>query len=298
MTRKLGLALGGGGARGLAHLGALLALDEASIPVSMIAGTSMGAAMGATMAIGADLKMVRGVLESIDLNELLQVTDSTLREMQKIIGRSVMEYVRGSPWREQGASPHDLARLCELFSLLTANKRFEDALIPFAAVAADLETGERVVIRHGRIAEAVTASTAVPGVFSPVARDGRYLIDGGIVEKLPVDAVIELGAEVVLAVDTGAPLDREVETCLDAILQSQRATSQHLTGLQLTRARERLGERLLVLRPDVGWIKMFGFEHTQEAIQAGEEVVRAHLDDIRELVADRPAAASPSRSGS
>ncbi len=298
MTRKLGLALGGGGARGLAHLGVLLALEDAEIPVSMIAGTSMGAAMGATMAVGADLKMVRGVLESIDLNDLLQVTDSTLREVQKIIGRSVMEYVRGSPWREQGASPHDLARLCELFSLLTAKKRFEDTLIPFAAVAADLETGERVVLRHGRIAEAVTASTAVPGVFSPVARDGRYLIDGGIVEKLPVDVVLELGAEVVLAVDTGAPLDREVETCLDAILQSQRATSQYLTGLQLTRAHERLGERLLVLRPNVGWIKMFGFEHTQEAIQAGEEIVRARLDDIREMLVDRPSAVSPSRSES
>jgi NTE family protein len=295
MTRKLGLALGGGGARGLAHLGVLLALDEAGIPVSMIAGTSMGAAIGASKAIGADLTMVRKLLETIDLNELLQVTDSALRELQKIIGRSVMDYVRGSPWREEGASPHDLARLNELFSLLTANKRFEDTLIPFAAVAADLETGERVVLRHGKLASAISASTAVPGIFSPVARDGRFLIDGGIVEKLPIDAVTAMGAEAVLAVDTGAPLDREVETCLDAILQSQRATSQHLTNLQLTRARERLGDRLVVLRPDVGWIKMFGFAHTKEAIQAGEEVVRAHLDDVQEVLADPSAVPSPPR---
>jgi NTE family protein len=285
MTRKLGLALGGGGARGLAHLGVLLALDEAEIPVSMIAGASMGAAMGATRAIGADLRMVRRVLESIDLNELLQVTDSTLRELQKIIGRSVMEYVRGgSPWREEGAAPHDLARLYELFSLLTANKDFEDTLIPFAAVAADLETGERVVLRHGKLATAITASTSVPGVFSPVAVDDRYLIDGGILEKLPVEVVIEMGADAILAVDTGAPLNRKIETCLDAILQSQRATSQYLTHLQLARARERLGERLLVLRPDVGWIKMFGFEHTSQAIQAGDEAVRAHLDDLRRML--------------
>ena len=295
MTRKLGLALGGGGARGLAHLGVLLALDDADIPVSMIAGTSMGAAMGATKAVGADLTMVRGVLESIDLNDLLQVTDSTLREVQKIIGRSVMEYVRGSPWREEGATPHDLARLCELFSLLTASKHFEDTQIPFAAVAADLETGERVVLQHGKIANAITASTAVPGVFSPVAMDDRYLIDGGIIEKLPVDTVIEMGAEAVLAVDTGAPLDRKVETCLDAILQSQRATSRYLTGLQMASAGERLGDRLLVVRPDVGWIKMFGFEHAQEAIQAGEEAVRARLDDVRRMIDD---SASSSSSGS
>jgi NTE family protein len=292
LVRKLGLALGGGGARGLAHLGVLLALDEAGIPISMIAGTSMGAAMGATKAIGANLEMVRRVLESIDLNELLQVTDSTLRELQKIIGRSMMEYVRGSPWREEGASPHDLARLNELFSLLTANKGFEDTLIPFAAVAADLETGERVVLQHGKIASAITASTAVPGVFSPVALDGRYLIDGGILEKLPVDVVRDMGGEAILAVDTSAPLDREIGTCLDAILQSQRATSQYLTSLQMARAREELGERLLVLRPEVGWIRMFGFEHTEEAIQAGEESVRTHLDDLRAILVDHGEAPS------
>ncbi len=288
MTCKLGLALGGGGARGLAHLGVLIALDEARIPIFAIAGTSMGAAMGAAHAIGSDLNIVRGVLETIDLNELLGVTDSTLRELQRIISRSVMDYVRGSPWREEGASPHDLARLCELFSLLTAGKRFEDTLIPFAVVAADLESGERVVLDTGRLADAITASTAVPGVFSPVARDGRYLIDGGILDKLPVDVVADRGADAILAVDTGAPLNREVETCLDALLQSQRATSQYLTNLQLEHARSRHGERLLVLRPEVGWIKMFGFDHAKEAIQAGVDVVRAHLDDIRLMLTEPP----------
>ena len=281
MMRKLGLALGGGGARGLAHLGALLALDEAGIPVSMISGTSMGAVMGAAKAIGADLTMLRRVLEMIDLNELLQVTDSTLRELQKLIGRSVMEYVRGSQWREEDAVPHDLARLRELFSLLTAQKTFEDTQIPFAAVAADLETGERVVLRTGSLASALTASTSIPGIFSPVAHDGRYLIDGGVLEKLPVDTVLDLGAEAVLAIDTGAPLDRVVGTCLDALLQSQRATSRFLTGIQLDLARVRLGDRLVVVCPDVGSIRMFGFEHTAEAIQAGADGVRARLDDIR-----------------
>jgi len=288
--RKLGLALGGGGARGLAHLGVLLALDKAQIPIAMIAGTSMGAAMGAAKAIGADLKLLRRVVETLDLNELLQVSDSAVREVQKLIGRSMMEYVRGSsPWRAEDAVPHDLARLCELFSLFTAQKSFADIRLPFAAVAADLETGERVVLRTGDLATAITASTSVPGVFSPVARDGRFLIDGGILEKLPVDTVVEMGAEAVLAVDTGAPLTRKVETCLDAILQSERATSQYLTGIQLRLARERLGRHLVVIRPNVGWIRMFEFDHAAEAIQAGEEAVRAHLDDIRDALFDEPA---------
>lgn len=289
MTHKLGLALGGGGARGLAHLGALIALQEAEIPVAMIAGTSMGAAMGAARSVGADLKRMAQVLELLDLNELLQVSDSTVRELQKILGRSMVEYVRGSAWREENSEPHDLARLRELFRLLTAGKHFEESNIPFAAVAADLETGERVILNEGLLCDAVVASTSVPGVFTPVLCDGQLLIDGGVVDKLPVDVAIDMGADAVIAIDTGAPLNREITTCLDAVLQAQRVTSYQLTNLQLVLAAERLKARLIVIQPDVGWIRMFAFEHTKEAIQAGKDAVSAHLDEIRDLVGlDRP----------
>jgi len=288
MSRTLGLALGGGGARGLAHLGVLIALEEANIPVSMIAGTSMGAVMGAAKSVDADLKLIAKVLETVDLNEMLQVTDSTVREVQKLLGRSMVEYVRGSAWREEDAKPHDLRRLRELFCLLTANKRFSDGEIPFAAVAANLETGERVVLREGALCNAVVASTSVPGVFSPVAYDGQYLIDGGVVDKLPVDVVIDMGADAVIAVDTGAPLDRDISTCVDALLQTQRVTSHQLTTLQLKMAEAQLKGDLVVIRPDVGWIRMFAFEHTQAAIQAGKDAVLAHLDAIRALVEPAP----------
>jgi NTE family protein len=284
MSLKLGLALGGGGARGLAHLGVLIALEDAGIPVSMIAGTSMGAVMGAAKSVGADLPLIAKVLESVDLNDMLQVSDSTVREVQKIVGRSMVEYVRGSAWREEDATPHDLIRLRELFRLLTANKRFSDCEIPYAAVAANLETGERVVLREGLLCDAVVASASVPGVFSPVACDGQFLIDGGVVDKLPVDVVIDMGADAVIAVDTGAPLDRDVSTCTDALLQTQRVTSHQLTKLQITVAAERLRGNLIVIQPDVGWIRMFAFEHTQAAIQEGKDAVLAHLDDIRTLV--------------
>jgi len=279
--KRLGLALGGGGARGLAHLGVLIALEEEGIGIEALAGTSMGAVIGAAKAIGADLERLRVLLSLIDINQLLQVTDSTIRELQRILGRSMMEYVRGSTWKEEGARPHDLARLNELFSLLTANKSFADTVIPFAAVAADVRTGERIVLREGRLADALTASAAVPGIFSPVISDGRYLVDGGIVDKIPVDAVIEMGAEAVIAVDTGAPLDRRISTCLDALLQAQRVTSHHLSRLQLERAHARLDGRLLVLRPDVETIKMFDFNRGEEAVRAGIEAVHASLERIR-----------------
>ncbi len=284
MDRRIGLALGGGGARGLAHLGVLIELEQVGVPIHAIAGTSMGAALGAARAIGANLHLLARLLTTLDLNALLQVTDNTLREVQKIVGRGMVEYVRGAAWRTEDAIPQDLVRLNELFSLLTARKTFEETLVPLAVVATDVETGQAVVINHGSISRAVTASTAVPGIFSPVAYEGRFLIDGGIVDKLPVDVVIEMGATAVIAVDTGAPLTRRVETQIEAILQAQRSTSKHLTQMQLEAARRRLEDRLVVLRPDVGWIRMFAFEYAEEAIQAGRASVSAHLDDLNELL--------------
>ncbi len=290
MDRRIGLALGGGGARGLAHLGVLIGLDEAGVPIDVIAGTSMGAALGAARAIGANLQLLAKLLATLDLNALLQVSDNTLREVQKIVRRSMVEYVRGSAWRADDASPPDLARMDELFSLFTAGKTFEQSVVPLAVVATDVETGQRVVLDRGPIYRALTASTAVPGIFSPVAYEGRFLIDGGIVDKVPVDVVIDMGASAVIAVDTGAPIARRIETQLEAILQSQRATSKHLTQMQLEAARQRLEGRLVTLRPDVGWIRMFAFEYAEDAIQAGRASVSAHLDELLELAgnAKRP----------
>jgi NTE family protein len=113
------------------------------------------------------------------------------------------------------------------------------------------------------------------------------LIDGGVVDKLPADVAIELGANAVIAVDTGAPPTRPAETYIDAILQAQRATSAKLTELQLEFARQRVNGRLLVLRPDVSWIRMFEFHYSHAAIQAGRDVVRAHLDQIHALCVAR-----------
>jgi NTE family protein len=244
----------------------------------------MGAVFGAARALGANLPLLAQLLATLDLNTMLQITDNTVREVQKIVGRGLVEYVRGAAWRGEGANPPDLARLRELFSLLTARKTFAEALIPLAVVAADVETGQQVVLQQGTIADALTASTAVPGIFSPVAANGRYLIDGGIVNKVPVDVAIEMGANAVLAVDTGAPLTRRIETQIEALLQAQRSTSKHLTQMQLDLARRRLDDRLVVLRPDVGWIRLFAFEYAEEAIQAGRASVSAHLDRLDDLL--------------
>ena len=281
--RKIGLALGGGGARGFAHLGVIIALAENDIPLDFISGTSMGAVIGAARAIGTDLDHLSSLLACLDINELLQVSESTIREVQKAIGRGLIEYVRGSDWHTNDGCPQDLARIYELFSLLTANKEFSDTVIPFAVVAADLETGERVVLTEGKLYKAVTASTAIPGIFSPVSHQGRYLIDGGVIDKVPASVTIDMGAEVVIAVDTGAPLTRSIKTTLDSLLQSQRVTSHELTCLQMEKARQRVDGRFILLRPKVGWITMLDFKHVTEAIDAGKEEAYAHMDEIKKL---------------
>ena len=280
---KVGVALGGGGARGFAHLGVLIALEENGIPTDLITGTSMGAAVGAAKALGMDLKKLARLLGSLDLNDLFHVSGSTLREIQRAVGRGMVEYMRGTSWREEETAPEKLARMYEFFSLLTAKRSFSDTVIPFAVVAADLESGERVVLDQGKIYQAVTASAAVPGVFYPVRHGGRFLVDGGLVEKVPANAAIDMGAQAVIAVDAGAPLSHRVDTSLDALLQAERIISQQLQALQLERARNRVGGQLILLQPDVHWINMLGFEHITEAIAAGQKEALAHLEEITEL---------------
>jgi NTE family protein len=281
--QKIGIALGGGGARGFAHLGVLLALEENGIPIDIITGTSMGAGVGVAKAIGMDLGKLQRLLSCLNLNSLLQISDSTLREVQRAIGRGMVEYVRGPSWREGEPTPESLARMYELFSLLTANKSFSDVEIPFAAVAADLENGERVVLTEGKLSQAVAASAAIPGIFSPVLRDGRYLIDGGVIDKIPANVAIDMGAEVVIAVDTSAPTTRSVNTSLDVLLQAQRITSQRLTAIQLEQARDRLDGRFLLLHPAVSGITMLAFERLPQAVQAGRDEALAHMDEIKRL---------------
>jgi len=281
--------LGGGGARGFAHLGVLMALEENDIPIDIITGTSMGAAMGAIKALGLNLRKMERLLSSLDLNDLLQVSDSTLREMERGIGRGMMEYLRGSSWREPGYIPERLARMFRLFYLLSANKGFSEIVVPFAVVAAELESGARVVLSEGKIYKAVTASAAIPGVFYPVRHEGRYLIDGGVIDKIPADVAVELGAGIVIAVDTSSPLEKRVENSLYVLLQAQRIPSAELTELQLDRVRKQVNGRFILLRPDLEGIGMLAFNHLGEAVQAGREKALTRMDEIKALCSgDRP----------
>ncbi|MEJ2535325.1 MAG: patatin-like phospholipase family protein [Gammaproteobacteria bacterium] len=211
----VGLVLGGGGARGYAHIGVLKFLEEMRIPVDYVAGTSMGSIVGAFTATGMTADDIRAVVETIEWAELFQ--DEAEREDQSIRRKSDDRLSLFGPKFGVGTGDSVLPsgvlagqRILFKFENLTSQRvqadHFDQLPIPYRAVATDIVTGEPVVLNDGSLANAMRASMAVPGVFDPVSRGDRLLVDGGLSRNLPVDVVRAMGAEVVIAVDVGTPL--------------------------------------------------------------------------------------------
>lgn len=269
----LGVALGGGGARGLAHLGVLLHLVEVGIRPQFVAGTSIGALVGAAYAVGQELPKVVAVLEHLELGKIFGVPETYDRVLGQAIAESLWERLRGRAWWEEG-SPR-LSRLLELAKLFTKGMWFEDLEIPFVAVAADLATGEEVRIDEGAVHVGVAASAALPGLFGPVQWRKRYLVDGALVNNLPVEAVVALGARRVLAVDVSAPLGPVPRTLVGVALRAQEVTARELGRVKLEEARRRLGPRLVVIHPEVDEIGLLEFSRIEEAVDAGRIAARS-----------------------
>ncbi len=178
MKKKLGIALGSGSARGWAHIGVFNALAESGIKVDYVSGTSIGSVVGAVYSIG-DIEEFEKFAISIDWKSIVSFIDVTFPGSGLIPGR-------------------------KLFKMLSEYYRdilIEDLPVPYCAIAADVLTGEEVRFNSGKVIDAVRASVAIPGVFTPFKHEGRILVDGGIVNPVPVNVVREMGADVVIAVD-------------------------------------------------------------------------------------------------
>jgi NTE family protein len=176
---RVGLALGAGGARGWAHIGAIRALADAGLKPDIVCGTSMGALVGAAYAAG-ELERLEAWAQSLDWKDVLALMDFTWRG----------GLIRGD-------------KLFDFFRARVADRDIGTLALPFGAVATELATGREVWLREGGMFDAVRASIAIPGVFAPVLRDGELLVDGGLVNPVPVSMCRALGADVVIAVDLG-----------------------------------------------------------------------------------------------
>ena len=282
--------LSGGGARGYAHLGVLKVLEENRIPVDCIAATSMGAVVGGLYASGLSAQDMRTRLEHVNLADIaFDVTDrSDLPQSQREDERYYVDSFSLGFGRNGFQLPSGLVHGNRLQALLQewtpaigGSVSFDKLPVPFRTIAADLQTGQMVVLKHGSLPQAIRASMALPGLFSPVDLDGRTLIDGGIVSNLPIETARSMGAAIVIAVDIGSPLRP-----LDA-LSSPADVMQQMIGIlirqNVARQRDQLHANDVLIQPDLGRLTFTDFENAPQAIAAGEAAARAALPQLRSL---------------
>ncbi|MBN1367117.1 MAG: patatin-like phospholipase family protein [Dehalococcoidales bacterium] len=177
--KKIGLALGGGFARGLSHIGVLEVLEREGIPIDVIAGTSIGSVVGALYARETNAALVKKQALSLDWRRVASLVDPIFAKGGLLGGR----------------------RVIKLLERFIGNVQFNELAIPLSCVATDLITGEEVILNQGSVTEAVRASISIPMIFSVVKRNGRFLVDGGLVNQVPVSIAKKMGADFVIAVD-------------------------------------------------------------------------------------------------
>lgn len=250
----LGLALGGGFSRGFAHLGVLQVLEQNHLPVSFIAGTSVGSILGAAYASGAPLSRIVAACRKIRFRD---------------IGR----------WRVSRLGLASNQRLGDLIEEVFEARQFEDLRIPVGVVATDLANGEPVVFTHGDLSQAIRASCAFPGLFEPVRIGTRCLADGGLVAPVPTLAARKLGASHVIGVSVGVEDGRRgaPSNIFQVVCRAVNAAQKHQLEVW-----ERYAD--LVLRPDVQSLKWDDFDRADEAIEAGSAAARRALPRIRKIL--------------
>lgn len=253
---RVGLALGGGGARGAAHVGVLRVLEAAGIPVHCIAGTSSGAMVGAAYAAGMPVDELERIFATVRIRDLFRPT-----------------------WSAEGWL--DNMPLAQSFERVAGQLRMEELRIPFAAMATDAATGEPVPLRSGPVSAVLRASTAIPCVVRPVEWEGRQLIDGGVVHKVPVRLARSLGADLVIAVDLSKPYSwvrRRVRHPLGYLLRVIEIMDQRLVERELAEAE-------VALQPHVD-CGSFAFHRSGAQVKSGEDAALAALDEIRRRLAE------------
>lgn len=280
---KVGLALGGGAARGLAHLGVLKVLEENRIPLDLIVGTSVGALVGGVYATRRDaVATEKRFREFIFSKAFKRARFDFLKESREarkgVMSRVVTLFKKGifysfsvakTSWVSAEYFEHNINALLDDIPI-------DRAGIPFHAVAADMLSGDLVVLSQGGLRRAVSASSAVPGLLPPVSVDGRLLIDGGWVAQIPVVPTLDLGADLVIAVDVSRELEPLAEqgSGLNIMVRAAAIRSEALRLMQ-----GRLAD--ILIEPDVGQVHWADFSAVDECVRRGEEATRARIPDIR-----------------
>jgi NTE family protein len=276
---KIGLVLGGGGARGAAHIGVLEVLERLQVPVDCVAGTSFGALVAGAWAAGVSPAEMRRAMASANWNDMFQ-DNPDYTELDYRNKRLLQRYLPGS---EAGIGPDGVTYppgavagqkiklfINELVRADRGERAIETLPIPLAIVATDIGTGERVVFRDGSLTQAMRASMAVPGLVAPLELGERKLVDGGLVDNLPVREVKDLcGAEVVIAVNVGSPLLAASQ--VGSLLTVSAQVVALLTEQNVTLSLQRLGPRDVYIRPVLDGITSSDFGKFEALAERGRE---------------------------
>jgi NTE family protein len=285
---KIGLALGGGGAKGAAHIGVLKVLEELKIPIDCIAGTSMGAVIGSLYASGMSADEIEKVLTTVDWDDLFNDNpprkDIDFRRKQEdltYLSKISVGIKNGKVvFPKSLVAGQKIGLLFQTLMLPVAGiTDFDKLPIPYRAVTADLETGKMVVLGSGSLADAARASMSVPGVFPPAEVDGHYLTDGGIVRNLPVDVVRKMCADVVIAVDVGQPLPKRDELTNPIAIMNQMIGIMMKQNVQVQI--DSLGNKDVFIRPELGTITSSDFKRGKEAAERGEKAARLKENELK-----------------
>jgi NTE family protein len=251
---KIGLALGSGASRGFAHIGVIKVLERMGLRPDYIAGSSIGSIIGALYAAGMTPAMMEGIANNIDAKLCYD------------IGFSRRGFMNGR-------------KLEDLIKLLTRDMDFKDLPIPLAVTAVDLIKCERVIINEGKVYKGVRASISIPGVFQPVHVGEQVLIDGGMLERIPVNVVRDMGADIVIGVDVAFRGEhRPPENFIEIILQTMEV-------MELEIMKHNVPSDDIIIRPDVSINNALSLENLENVIDAGEKAAMEALDKLKTLLA-------------
>tara|TARA_R110002073_G_scaffold5521_5_gene33975 strand:- start:8296 stop:10524 length:2229 start_codon:yes stop_codon:yes gene_type:complete len=286
---KIGLALGGGGAKGGAHLGVLKVLERENIPVDFIAGTSIGAIIGGFYALGYSADDIAEKMLSTPWEEGYsdtiprQLLPYRLKQRDQFnvplnIGHEGYQ-IKTPSGLLYGQNASMLLR--DAFGNIANFSDFDELPIPYRAIATDLSANEAVILNKGSLLMSMHASANVPGVLAPVKHDGRLLVDGGIVNNLPIDIVKQMGADIVIAIDIGDPL-MQTDQLLDTFTILGQLSS-FLTSSSTFRQKKLLSEKDLLIEPRVAHLSTTDWSVFSEGIDEGEKSAEEHIEQLRRL---------------
>lgn len=285
-TRKIGLVLGGGGARGLAHIGVIKVLEREKIKPDIIVGTSMGAIVGGALASGMKIEELEERAESFLESDLYK--SSEFKAMgdaeggaEQSLSSKIQSYFRTKIRLVQAIYRPSILSIEEIegfINFFIPDIQIQETAIPFRAVATDLKSGECVVLKKGSLRRSILASSAVPGALPPVEIDGRQLSDGGIIYRVPARCALEEGANVIIAIVAGKDISLAsgLQTAVDIYVRAGEIQGLYLEKYELESAD-------IVISPELGSTHWTDFSQSKELISLGESAAIESLPEIRRL---------------